>query len=207
MVAAIDLKGLRFGRLTVIERDGSKGGRATWACVCECGKRVSVIGKLLCNGTTSSCGCYRKDTLTKHGKSGSRTYCIWHAMRSRCHNERAANFRNYGGRGISVCHEWHTIDGFIASMGEAPDGMTLERIDNEKGYSPENCRWATMAEQANNKRTNVVLTFNGKSQTISEWARELNVGKTTIHNRLLRGLSASEALGTPVLKRNRQKET
>ena len=207
MAVLIDLKGRRFGRLVVTERNGSKGGCATWTCLCDCGKRVFVIGKLLCKGTTSSCGCYRKDALTKHGKAGSRTYGIWHAMVSRCHNKKAANFRNYGGRGISVCPEWHTIDGFFACMGEAPEGMSLERIDNEKGYSPENCRWATMAEHATNKRTNVILTFRGKSQTISEWSRELGVGKTAIHNRLKRGLSASEALGTPVLKRNRQKET
>lgn len=206
MAAVVDLTGHRFNRLLVERREGSIGGRATWACRCDCGTAVVVQGKLMVNGTTSSCGCLRSDNLRKHGMSGTRTYRIWFAMVRRCHVPKAANFHNYGGRGISVCEEWHTIDGFVASMGNAPGGMSIERIDNNRGYSPDNCRWASGDEQALNKRTNLVLTHNGKSQPLAQWARELNIGATTIHNRLVRGLSVDEALTAPVLKRNRQKK-
>lgn len=209
--------GERVGILTVIERaenkiEASKSGknsvRAQWLCQCDCGNRVVVSGhnlnKALSNPNstagTRSCGCLMGKGGVKHGMAGSRTYVSWHSMVQRCTNPNYTSFETYGGRGITVCEKWKTFDGFYEDMGVRPPSLTLERRDVNKGYSKENCYWATMKQQGNNRRTNVLIEFNGKTQTLRQWADEIGLSPSAISNRLVRGWSIEKALSTPALK-------
>lgn len=132
--------------------------------------------------------------------SGTRTYYAWRSMRDRCYNSKNASFEHYGGRGIEVCEQWRQdFDKFVADMGEAPEGKSLDRIDNDLGYSPENCRWATIKEQLNNQRRNHRITHDGKTQTLAQWADELGIRIDTLHKRIQR-MSAEKALQSGVLR-------
>lgn len=156
----IDLTGQRFGRLTVIERAGSDNfGEATWICKCDCGVKKEIRGKDLRSGHTRSCGCLCIEASitreTKHGGKGTRLYNVWKTMKDRCHNQNSKNFEDYGGRGITVCDEWkHDFAAFRdwALANGYAEGLTIDRKDNDKGYSPENCRWATYSQQRKNQR-------------------------------------------------------
>jgi len=134
-----------------------------------------------------------------HGRSHTAAYQLYRGMIERCRNPKAPNYHNYGGRGIRVCARWEKFEHFLADMGERPPGHTLDRIDNDGDYSKENCRWATNRVQHNNKRTNHPLTFNGRTQTIADWARELGISYYTLNSRVtIRGWSADKALSTPI---------
>ena len=156
----IDLTGMVFGKLTVLERAANPGSKiAKFRCLCECGKETVVRAGHLKNGHTKSCGCLSIDAVsnrfTTHGKSKTPTYRSWEAMIRRCTNQKCDAYPWYGGRQITVCDEWERFDSFLKDMGERPVGMELDRVDNYKGYAPDNCRWVTHKENCMNRRNNV----------------------------------------------------
>lgn len=153
----IDLTGKKFGRLLVIGRASTSRTReATWLCVCDCGAQHNASGRNLRTSKVTSCGCAQRESRLTHGQCprgrASRTYVSWRAMIERCRNPGAVNFKYYGGRGVSVCPRWQSFEAFAADMGERPPHHSLDRIDPNGNYEPANCRWASLEEQARNKR-------------------------------------------------------
>lgn len=154
--------GMVFGRLLVLERDGSDNyGKKKFKCQCNCGKITTVIGKSLRNQSTRSCGCLKADLLRRENpKSKHPMYTSWIQMKQRCFNKKAAKYPWYGGSGITVCDRWlESFDNFLEDMGERPEGMSLDRIDNLGNYCKENCKWSTPKEQSNNRRKRNSVTF------------------------------------------------
>jgi len=195
-----DITGKRFGRL-VTQRYVDHG---TWECLCDCGKTSIVKTERLNNGHTKSCGCLYATMRITHGGCKSKTYRVWLAMRQRCENPKNSAFHNYGGRGIKVCDRWNDYAAFLADMGEAPPKKWVDRLDNERDYEPGNCEWATVKKNQNNKRTNRVLEFDGRKQTIAQWAEEVGLVYRTLNNRINRGWSVERALTEPVGKEKHQ---
>ena len=199
MSKLIDLTSERFGKLLVLSRVKNIRRRTAWLCRCDCGAIAVKITKYLRNGDTTSCGCAGKHVCeTKHGLSNKiPEYRIWKQMRRRCNNPRMKDYPRYGGRGIRICRRWDSFTMFLADMGRRPSGdHSIERKDNNGDYGPENCVWATDAQQRRNKRTSVVLTRprDGKRMNIKDWARAIGVTTDTIHRRLRNGWSLDEAL-------------
>jgi hypothetical protein len=211
MGKAHDITGQKFGRLTALSRDVSKNYvRPNWICRCDCGELIIRRNSQLINGSIQSCGCLQKELASKrlvtHGRSNSKTYRSWAAMKARCYNPLHHAYENYGGRGISVDPTWLTsFQTFVEDMGERPSNTTLDRIDNESGYSKVNCRWATKVEQGNNTRCNVVLEFQGESKTATEWAKDLNISYYALIKRISDyKWSVERALTTPLQKRTKR---
>ena len=207
-------EGTRFGKLTVIREDGrSKNGCVIWLCRCDCGNEYRTTSTYLRRGYSTSCGCETKskqiESHKTHGMSDSRLFKTWINMKNRCENPNTREYHNYGGRGIKVCDEWkHNFvsfynwsieSGYIfdAKFGEC----TLDRIDVDGDYCPENCRWITNKEQQNNKRNNRFLLYRGSKKTMAEWSEITGISASTIKSRIERGWSVEEALETPVNQR------
>ena len=189
MWKAIDMIGKRFGRLVVISRaENSKAGHPRWNCLCDCGGTTITDGQDLRNGHTKSCGCLHKERDSevhiKHGMSETPNYGVWTDMKQRCLNPNNKHYKDYGGRGIVVCERWDKFENFYADMGNKPKGLTLERRDNNKGYFPENCFWATRKEQNRNKRSNRIIKYDGKEQCLMTWSEELGINYNTLRKRL-----------------------
>lgn len=197
-----------FVRLEVVGYGGrDKHGRLLRVCRCECGKEIETPPGYLMNGDTKSCGCLATDQLAKrnagrvkkHPNGLPKGYWTWQAMRNRCGSKSSKDYPRYGGRGIKVCERWQkSFECFIADMGEKPDGATIDRIDNDGDYTPENCRWATATTQANNRRNSVYLTHDGTTLTLSQWARRVGIKVVTLNQRLSHGWSIADALTTPL---------
>lgn len=197
-----DLAGQVFGRLTALEYKGTDKGRlALWNCLCECGTKKVVKGSLLTRGRTKSCGCLNKELTTAarktHGMSRTPFYQVWNTMIMRCHNSNVKSFESYGARGIKVCERWRTFENFKTDMwpGYKP-GLTLDRLDNNKGYDPGNCEWATPRQQANNTRRNRLITYKGETLTMSEMARKHELKISTLKRRMYLGWGVEKALET-----------
>lgn len=211
MDAKKDIEGKRFGRLIAIELVPGNG-RSRQKCVCDCGNTIEANRTNLVSGNTKSCGCLRKETSRKnvekhpfskkHGKHGTRIYETWANMLSRCRNPKIRSYRDYGSRGIKVCEEWLEFENFYkwALSSGYKENLTIDRIDVNKDYSPENCRWATTKQQARNKRTSVFITYKGETKVLKDWAIEYKIDSSTLKGRISRGWRIEDALTKPVKK-------
>lgn len=177
----------KFGKLIVLERSGTIHRNAAWLCLCDCGAKKVISGAKLIDGSTKSCGCSRYDKVTTHGRSTSKLYRTWTSMRGRCSDPNNKNYSRYGGRGIKVCERWEkSFSNFLADMGEKPrEDMSIDRIDNNKGYSPENCRWATKSQQSSNKSSNKIVRYEGESLCVRDWSLKTGINQKTLHYRLV----------------------
>ena len=197
-----DLTGQRFGRLLVVKRnENNKNGDAMWLCLCDCGNKIIVRGCDLRRGSTQSCKCLQKELsanrLTKHGLTNTRLHRIWSGMLRRCYNKNDPNYPRYGGRGISICEDWKTnfklFYDWAMSNGYS-DELSIDRIDVNGNYEALNCRWANNKEQSNNKNNNHLVTFNGKTQNVTQWCEELGLNRTRVYKRLKKGWCVEKAL-------------
>jgi hypothetical protein len=205
-----NLTGQPFGRLTVLRYAGRVGSQrvSAWLCECKCGNTITVRASSLQGGNTESCGCFWHEQITvraqTHGLTGTPEYRVWAGLIARCEN---LDDPNYGGRGISVCARWReSFSVFLADMGRRPSPQhTIERINNNGNYEPNNCRWAIRLEQNRNKRNNHLIEHNGATACITEWAEKTGLPPYTIQKRLAKGWPISRALETP--KRNWSRAT
>ena len=210
MSHTINLIDQKFGRLTVLRyNDRDKNGNSRWLCRCNCGKETIVLGNNLKRNHTQSCGCLWKEVMfVSHIKHGHHTrvtttelYAVWAAMIQRCTNPNNKQWKDYGGRGITVCNRWRKFEDFLEDMGEPPLGLTIERIKNDKGYCLDNCYWATPKEQARNRRSNHLITCFGKIQCIAAWSEETGIPHKTLRRRITElNWSPKRALTSPVRK-------
>lgn len=208
MSKLIDLTGKRFGRYTVICRNGSDtNGSAMWKCKCDCGNIRTVRGYILNKGQTTSCGCTHATHISLNNK---RLYGIWSNMKQRCENQRQKRYYDYGGRGIEICNEWKTSSqSFIewSLLNGYNDSLTIDRIDINGNYEPSNCRWITNKEQQHNKRCNHIIEYNGISQSITKWANEIGINPNTLICRIERyGWNVERALTEKVHTKKSFKE-
>ena len=192
-----------YGRLTVLATGTKPFTYRYYAvCQCSCGSEPKIIRiDGIRNGTVKSCGCLHKERITKHGNWDHRLYPVWHAMFDRCYRKKDKRYNDYGGRGITVCKRWNNLNNFIEDMYPSfKEGLQIDRTDNNKGYSPENCRWANRFEQAQNKSSNINLTHNNQTLTLSEWSRIVNIPYGTLWERIkILKWSAERTLTTPSL--------
>ena len=197
----IDITGHRYGLLMALKPTSEKRwGSVVWECLCDCGNKKMATASSLRRGTPKSCGCAAQTpppVNVKHGMVGHPLYKTWDGMMTRCYNENSKDFYLYGARGIQVCPRWHDPRNFAEDMGPRPAGCTLDRIDNSRGYGPDNCRWATAMEQHANKRSNKLFTINGQTLHQVEWCRRYGIAVSTFVNRLNEGLDPLTALTMP----------
>lgn len=198
-----DLAGQRFGRWTV----GQSPRRAYWPCKCDCGAERLVRANGLTSGRSQSCGCLHREAVSRHGWYGTPTHKSWESMLQRCTNSNSPDYQNYGGRGISVHPEWLIFESFFSDMGERPAGLTLDRINTDGPYEKQNCRWATRRRQQRNRRITEMLTIDGITKPLNDWAEEAGHTAKNLRWRLAKGWSFERALGSPKALRRKLKQT
>lgn len=206
-----DLTGQKFERLTAIERDyapqNTNRKRTKWICKCECGNIVSVVSTDLLSGHTKSCGCYHKDQARNflsgikkksqnYHLSKTKTYRIWKAMMQRCSKENCWAFKYYGGRGIKVCNRWHDYKNFLHDMGSAPDNGSIDRINVDGNYEPDNCRWITMKQQNNNRRSCIYVEYDGHRLSLKAFAEKYDLSYSRVRSLYHNGKSCDKILKT-----------
>jgi hypothetical protein len=207
MVALLDITGQRFGNLVALYRDGRNSrNEILWVCQCDCGNRFAAKQGALRSGNRKKCprctGRQPGRTRDLHGMAHSPEYRIWSLVHDRCMNPRNRTYDRHGGRGIKLCERWMTFRNFYEDMGQRPSSdHSIDRIDNNGNYEPGNCRWATRIEQANNRRSNVLLTFEGRTLTAKQWSRETGLSWETIRKRLKRGWSDEKTLTVPNMRK------
>jgi hypothetical protein len=200
-----DITGNKYSRLTAIKYIGKDNlSRRVWECACECGNKANVALSALKCGNTKSCGCLKIDSAknlsTKHGKCGTGAYKSWSHMKSRCLDKNNTHWGRYGGRGIKVCKDWLVFENFYRDMGDRPEGMTLDRKNNEKGYFQDNCRWVSRKTQSNNKNGNIFLVLFEIKKTIAQWAEILEIKPHILEWRKKAGWSDEKVLTKPIGK-------
>lgn len=198
----IDLIGQRFTRLVVTGRAPNKSEKDTnarWHCKCDCGRVCIAYGQDLRREKFKSCGCLNAERIYKHGQSRTKEYRTWLHIRQRCENPNTPKFKLYGGAGIKVCERWMDYENFRADMGDCPSSKhTIDRIDGTKGYEPDNCRWATYAEQNRNLSSNVVIEIDGVKKILTDWCIEYGIKRVTADARIRNGWNPIDAIKTPV---------
>ena len=206
----IDLSGQTFSRLSVISRQPSDSKRVKWLCACSCGNQVVVDANKLPSGHTRSCGCLQVELASianlKHGQSSypnngrsTKEYNTWSLMHRRCSKKKSPDYQAYGGRGISVCERWKLFENFFADMGKAPSPKhSIDRIDVNGNYCPENCRWADSKTQRRNRRNARLLECSGRSLTPMEWSEISGICNKQIHARIKRGWPVERAIFEPI---------
>ena len=200
-----DLTGQKFGRLTAIGGYDRSTGITYWDFQCDCGTVKSIPARSVKNGAISSCGCLKSDVTrerkTSHGHSGraarSKIYSVWAAMVARCTNPNIPQWNDYGGRGITVCERWLKFENFLEDMGEPGRGMSIDRIENDKGYCKENCRWATRHEQNMNRRNTMYVEYEGDTVALFDLAKSKGVDYNLLRGRYGSGWPLDLAISTP----------
>lgn len=183
----IDLTGERFGMLTVMERTENRGTTTMWLCQCDCGNSSVVSSQNIRLGRTKSCGCQ----LVKHGQKGTRLYNIWGGMKSRCYRKSHKWYERYGGRGITICEEWlHNFQAFYdwAIKNGYEEGLSIDRIDNDKNYEPSNCKWSNQTDQIRNRSIAISVNINGIEKSLEELAEETGIPYMALYKRHKKGV-------------------
>ena len=205
----IDLTGKTFNRWSVMFFSGrDKCGNRIWKCRCNCGTVRNVTASHLKDGVSKSCGCFNlerlSETKTTHGEAGrTAEYGIWAGMITRCTNTKTKRFLRYGGRGIKVCKRWRKYENFLLDMGRRPDGLTLERKNNNGDYSPKNCVWASWTDQQNNRSDNKIISFNGEKLTMAQWSKKTGIAYAAIQRRIRDGWPLERTLTEPATVKKR----
>lgn len=187
-------KGQKFGNLTVVS--DLMNGKCL--CLCNCGTSKEINKVHLRNGKIVSCGCWNKKKSIKHGMEGTREYNTWASMLSRCRNPNNKFYKDYGGRGIRVCDRWLSFANFYDDMGEKPEGMSIDRIDTNGNYSPENCRWTSQVNQIRNRRVSPKFLWNGEMKSLAELSNDYGLPWRRVYDRMRSGWSIEKALTTPI---------
>lgn len=205
----INLIGQKFGKLTPIKKIGTNNnGNAIWLCVCDCGKEKPVTQNHLIMKNTQSCGCLYKNNKNnlKHGHKSfgetSKTYMAWQNMKRRCYNKKDRQYKDYGGRGVTVCNRWMDFKNFLKDVGEIPGGFTLDRTNNNGNYCPKNCRLSTTKEQNKNRRNSILPIFNNKKITLKQLSEKYNIPYMLLWRRICRDKwPVRKAILTPLIDR------
>ena len=195
-----NLMGQKFGRLTVTGEAPNSGEATRWVCLCDCGNELIVRSQSLKKGNTKSCGCLRAEMMTTHGLIDHPLYSVYQGIKGRCYQKSNRTYENYGGRGIRMCDEWHNDPSAFIKWAEDAGwspGLTIDRLDNDKDYGPDNCKISTMKEQARNRRTTQKIMYNGEERLALDLIEESGLRACTVRGRVAWGWSWEEALNTP----------